>query len=100
MLGLSLLSLSVLYISPGVTSYQGFNLGYRIYTIDGDYSDSTHSVLDHETYVFDLDKANYDNNPEWALEYSAKVSNRLMHGSTVLPKWLGLDLTVRKGLKC
>lgn len=64
-------------MSPGVTPFQGLNLGYRIYTIDGEYSDSSHSVLDHETYVFDLEKANYNNTPEWVLEYSAKVSKGL-----------------------
>ena len=67
---------SVLYVSPGVTSYQGLNLGYRVYTVDGEYSDSTHTVLDHETYIFDLDKANLNNTPEWVFEYSAKVKGK------------------------
>lgn len=63
---------NVLFIGPGVTSYQGYNLGYRIYVVDGYHGNSTHAVLDHETYVFDLDKANKDNSPEWTFEYSAK----------------------------
>ena len=62
-----------MYISPGITSYQGYNYGFRIYTVDGNYSNSTHYPLDHETYIFDLDQANYHNNPNWTFLYSAKV---------------------------
>ena len=68
-----------MFISPGVTSYQDFNLGYRIYTVDGNYSNSTHTVLDHETYILDIAKARNlsdDSTPQWELEYAAKVRGR------------------------
>ena len=64
---------SIMYVGPGVTTYQGLNLGFRFYTVDGDYNDSTHAVLDHEVYILDMGQANRDNNPHWVWEYSAKV---------------------------
>ena len=66
-----------MFIAPGVTSYPIFNMGYRIYTADGNYGNSTHTMLDHETYILDLAKARNlsdDSKPEWEFEYSAKVS--------------------------
>ena len=35
-------STSVAYVSPSVTSYQQLNMGFRIYTMDGNYSGSTY----------------------------------------------------------
>jgi len=35
-------SSSVAYIGPGVTSYQGLNMGFRIYTMDGIYNGTTY----------------------------------------------------------
>lgn len=64
---------SVVFIAPGVTSYQGYNMGFRIYTIDGDYANSSHALLDHQSWYMDLAQANKDNATKWEYEYSAKV---------------------------
>lgn len=32
---------SIAFIGPSVTTYQGYNPGYRIYDIDGDYANSS-----------------------------------------------------------
>nr|KAG5693323.1 hypothetical protein BaRGS_008399 [Batillaria attramentaria] len=45
---------NVAYISPSVTPYFNLNMGYRIFTIDGNYSSSSWAVLDHETYILNL----------------------------------------------
>lgn len=62
-----------MYICPGVTPYQGINLGFRIYTIDGDYNDSSHALLDHQSWYLDLAEANKNNVTKWQYGYSAKV---------------------------
>merc|ERR1719369_1732483 len=65
----------IAYITPSVTSYTGFNPGYRIYTIDAGHAEETYRVLDTETFVFDLPAANtagQDNLPQWYKLYSAK----------------------------
>lgn len=64
---------SVVFIAPGVTSYQGYNMGFRIYTIDGNYSNSSHALLDHQSWYMDLADANHSNTTKWQFEYSAKV---------------------------
>ncbi|GAV05396.1 hypothetical protein RvY_15537 [Ramazzottius varieornatus] len=64
---------SVSYLGPSVTPYQGFNPGYRIYTIDGNYEESEWVPLDHETFVANLTEANESGTPpKWYREYSAK----------------------------
>ncbi|XP_050298661.1 sphingomyelin phosphodiesterase-like isoform X2 [Anthonomus grandis grandis] len=66
-------AIAVAYLAPSVTSYTFNNPAYRIYYIDGDYDGSTREVLDHETWTFDLEKANRPGNrPEWYKLYSAK----------------------------
>ena len=36
-----LIPVSVALLGPSVTSYQGYNMGFRVYTIDGDYNGTT-----------------------------------------------------------
>ena len=36
---------SIAYMGPAVTTYQGLNLGFRIYTMDGDYDGTTNVSL-------------------------------------------------------
>ena len=36
-----LIPVSVAFLGPSVTSYQGYNMGFRVYTIDGDYNGTT-----------------------------------------------------------
>ena len=92
---------AVSYLGPAITPYEGYNPGYRIYTIDGNYANSSwvsrlegvgwligrllfagpavieefilQVVLDHETYIANLTEANESgNSPKWIKEYSAK----------------------------
>ncbi|GBL78306.1 Sphingomyelin phosphodiesterase [Araneus ventricosus] len=63
---------NVVYIGPSVTTYDGFNPGYRIYTVDGNYPQSSRYVLDHETYFANLTEANLKMEMNWQFEYSAK----------------------------
>ncbi|XP_071516089.1 sphingomyelin phosphodiesterase-like isoform X6 [Panulirus ornatus] len=63
---------NIAYIGPSVTAYYKLNPGYRIYTIEGDYVGSRKMVLDHETWVMNLDEANREGIPRWYQLYSAK----------------------------
>ncbi|KAG5893193.1 hypothetical protein JTB14_016469 [Gonioctena quinquepunctata] len=63
----------IAYLGPSVTTYEKFNPAYRIYYVDGDRQNSTREVIDHETWVIDLDKANEsEEEPIWYKLYSAK----------------------------
>lgn len=65
---------SVAYISPSVTPFSGLNMGYRIFTVDGNHRNSSLAVLDHETYILNLTAANLaTTSPTWELEYAAKA---------------------------
>ncbi|KAL8597001.1 hypothetical protein ACOMHN_050100 [Nucella lapillus] len=65
----------VAYISPSVTPYSNLNMGYRIFTVDGNHSASSWEVLDHETYILNLTAANIRQKPPvWQLEYTAKAA--------------------------
>ncbi|XP_062910870.1 sphingomyelin phosphodiesterase [Mobula hypostoma] len=61
--------LSVVFIAPSVTTYINLNPGYRIYQVDGNYLGSSRSVLDHETYILNLTRANASGRPSWTLLY-------------------------------
>ncbi|RUS86483.1 hypothetical protein EGW08_005733, partial [Elysia chlorotica] len=63
---------NVAYVAPSVTAYSGLNMGYRFYTMDGVYKNSSYQVLDHETYILNLTKANAELKMDWEFEYSAK----------------------------
>lgn len=63
---------AVAYVGPSVTPYYGMNIGYRVYTIDGDYEASSYVVLDHETHIVNLTQLNLSDRFEWLHEYSAK----------------------------
>ncbi|XP_072256802.1 sphingomyelin phosphodiesterase-like [Pyxicephalus adspersus] len=63
---------SVAYIAPSVTTYIDLNPGYRVYQIDGEYTNSSHVVLDHETYILNLTEANKQKEEaQWTFLYSA-----------------------------
>ncbi|XP_004590037.2 sphingomyelin phosphodiesterase [Ochotona princeps] len=65
--------LSVAFLAPSATTYIGLNPGYRVYQIDGNYSGSSHVVLDHETYILNLTQANEPGaKPHWKHLYSAR----------------------------
>lgn len=71
--------LSVAFVAPSVTTYVNLNPGYRVYIVDGNYSNSSRMVLDHETFILNLTEANHspevpwghDPNPKWTLLYRA-----------------------------
>lgn len=64
---------NVAYVGPSVTAYAGLNMGYRFYIVDGIYRNSSYQVLDHETYILNLTKANTEGKINWEHEYSAKA---------------------------
>ncbi|KAI1724453.1 calcineurin-like phosphoesterase domain-containing protein [Ditylenchus destructor] len=63
---------SVLYMAPSVTTFEHLNPAYRIYTIDGNYRDSSYEVLDFETYFLNLTATKDTDQPKWELLYKAK----------------------------
>ena len=69
-------AISVAYTAPSLTPHDGLNPGYRIYHVDGKRQDSSHVLLDHETYYFNLDELNAESehNIKYKMEYSAKSS--------------------------
>ncbi|XP_078393279.1 sphingomyelin phosphodiesterase [Cetorhinus maximus] len=75
-------AVSVAFIAPSVTTYINLNPGFRIYLIDGNYSESSHLVLDHETYILNLTEANESVNPKWVLLYRLREAYRM---ETVFP---------------
>ena len=85
--------ISVAYISPSITTYTNLNPGYRTYTVD----QQSWTVLDHQTYVLNLTKANQPQAvPEWEFEYSAKEAFNLTSLSAaswnlLYKKWLKED---------
>lgn len=50
-------AMNVMWIAPGFTPYKLYNPAYRIYHMDGR-SKSYGNIVDHETWIFDLAKAN------------------------------------------
>ncbi|CAL1539136.1 unnamed protein product [Lymnaea stagnalis] len=64
----------VAYVAPSVTPFSNLNMGYRFYTVDGYYKNSSFQVVDHETFYLNLTRANLEGKITWELEYSAKAS--------------------------
>ena len=66
----------VWYIGPSVTPYGGggLNPAYRLYEKDGDHPSTTHAILEHTTYILNLEKIATGKTPAWQLEYSAKAA--------------------------
>ncbi|GAB6027684.1 hypothetical protein CHUAL_001924 [Chamberlinius hualienensis] len=63
---------STAFVGPSLTTYVNLNPSYRIYTMDGNYQNSSWTVLDHSTYFFNLTEANLYGKPKWRLLYNAK----------------------------
>ncbi|BFZ21086.1 hypothetical protein BsWGS_24125 [Bradybaena similaris] len=84
----------VAYIGPSVTPYTYVNMGFRFYTVDGDYGNSSYQVLDHETFYMNLTKAHIEGKITWEFEYSAKAAYNL---PSIYPKdWDNLINTMTK----
>lgn len=61
--------ISMAYICPSVTTYTESNPSYRTY----DVASNTWTIVDHQTYILNLTKANHPNSqPVWDFEYSAR----------------------------
>ncbi|XP_071502434.1 sphingomyelin phosphodiesterase-like [Diadema antillarum] len=63
--------INVVYVAGAITP-DTQNPGYRVYTIDGNYTKSSWAVLDHDNYYLNLTEANLTDKPTWRLEYTAK----------------------------
>uniref|UniRef100_A0A7M4FFU7 Cyclic nucleotide gated channel subunit alpha 4 n=1 Tax=Crocodylus porosus TaxID=8502 RepID=A0A7M4FFU7_CROPO len=66
---------SVAFVAPSVTTYISLNPGYRVYQLDGNYPESSHRVLDHETFILNLTEANAAGpgaTPHWRRLYGAR----------------------------
>nr|XP_005578867.2 sphingomyelin phosphodiesterase [Macaca fascicularis] len=86
--------LAVAFLAPSATTYIGLNPGYRVYQIDGNYSGSSHIVLDHETYILNLTQANTPGAiPHWQLLYKARETYGLPN--TLPTAWHNLVYRMR-----
>ncbi|KAI5640562.1 calcineurin-like phosphoesterase domain-containing protein [Phthorimaea operculella] len=63
---------SIAYVGPSVTPWYNLNPGYAIYYVDGDHNATTRLVVDHETWIMDLEEANLVGDPIWRKLYSAR----------------------------
>uniref|UniRef100_A0A914BW26 Sphingomyelin phosphodiesterase n=1 Tax=Acrobeloides nanus TaxID=290746 RepID=A0A914BW26_9BILA len=66
---------SVIYSAPSVTTISNYNPGYRLWTIEGNYSGSNFQIIDFEEWMLNLTVANEnpDQPPQWeAMFLSAK----------------------------
>ncbi|XP_077489009.1 sphingomyelin phosphodiesterase-like [Amblyomma americanum] len=65
---------AVAYVAPSTTTFNSGHPAFRIYVLDGNYTNSTWAVLDHETYLMNVTEANLSptREPLWQLEYTAK----------------------------
>lgn len=68
---------NVAYLGPSVTTLSYLNPSYRVYTVDGNYENSSWQILDHSTVYLNLTEANLYNSTKWKKEYSAKEAFEL-----------------------
>ncbi|KAI8782638.1 sphingomyelin phosphodiesterase [Biomphalaria glabrata] len=61
------------FIAPSVTPGSNINPIYRIYTMDGNYADSSWAVLDFNSFYLNITDTNKSGNPVWQFEYSPKM---------------------------
>jgi sphingomyelin phosphodiesterase len=59
-------------MAPSLTTSSYLNPGYRVYSIDGDYSGSSYWVLDHRTVIMNLTATNQYNKTIMIDEYDAR----------------------------
>ncbi|KAK0423677.1 hypothetical protein QR680_008272 [Steinernema hermaphroditum] len=61
------------YTAPSVTTYEGLNPAYRIYTIEGEFEGSRYRVLDFDNYFLNLTNLKSEaDTPKWEKLYSAR----------------------------
>ena len=79
-------------MGSSVTTYSYLNPGYRIYTVDGFYQNSSWQILDYDQRFLNLTEANLLNVTNWRPEYSAKVIKTPKFGFGL--KWKYIDFFV------
>ncbi|XP_063595429.1 sphingomyelin phosphodiesterase-like [Penaeus indicus] len=63
------------FISPSATTGSHRNPSFRVYTVDGGYSDATWTVMDAHTYNMNMTTANLEGGvPDYTLRYEAQDS--------------------------
>jgi sphingomyelin phosphodiesterase len=62
------------YITPSLTTFSNLNPGYRVYQIDGTYSESSYWVLNHRTVIMNLTATNIYNQTIFVDEYDARTA--------------------------
>lgn len=77
--------INALWIAPSLTPYEVNNMAYRVYYADP----NDYQIMDHETWTFDLRKANMNptEKPTWFSQYSGSVDYGI---PDVTPQSLGL----------
>ncbi|CAF1107836.1 unnamed protein product [Rotaria sp. Silwood1] len=60
------------YVTPSMTTQSFLNPGYRVYTMDGVYPNSSYWVLDHRTVIMNLTASNMYNRSILINEYEAR----------------------------
>ncbi|ESO84682.1 hypothetical protein LOTGIDRAFT_131784 [Lottia gigantea] len=60
------------YVPGSGTTYNNLNPGFRIYTVDGNYTGSTWAPLDWDNYVAEISKSSAETPPAWVKEYSPR----------------------------
>ncbi|CAG0921987.1 unnamed protein product [Notodromas monacha] len=84
---------NVAYITPSLTTYEYLNYGYRIFYVDGAReADSTWAVVDHETWIYQLDEANNEGMTTWFKAYSMLEEFRMSDLSPTSYASLGASL--------
>jgi len=68
--------IGVTYVAPSMTPIDGVNPAYRIYTVQGDYANSSSLVFDHQTFWLDLEAAKADLEANVTTGYRVDVSFR------------------------
>ncbi|CAF1435418.1 unnamed protein product [Adineta ricciae] len=64
--------ISIAYLAPSLTTAVSLNPGYRLYTMDGEYSSSSYWILDHRTVIMNLTATNFYNRTVMQNEYSVR----------------------------
>ena len=89
-------AVNVAYLGPSITTESYLNPGYRIYTVDGFYRNSSWQILDFETKYLNLTEANAYNVTKWRTEYTARVSFGSVFTKAFSFKF-SFDLLTKKG---
>ncbi|CAF3487160.1 unnamed protein product [Rotaria socialis] len=71
--------ISMAYVTPSLTTQAFLNPGYRVYTMDGSYQNSSYWVLDHRTVIMNLTASNSYNKTIFVDEYGARDAYQMQN---------------------